>query len=76
MALIKRLSRVGNSVGVTLDQAVLKQVGWKLGTEIEVSIEGDDIILTRHRYTAFKNLDASAKRMIEKHKKSFDELGQ
>lgn len=76
MALIKRVSRVGNSAGMTFDQPVLKQVGWELGTEIEVRVEGETIILTRHRYAAPEEVAASAKRMIARHGKSLDKLGR
>jgi antitoxin component of MazEF toxin-antitoxin module len=76
MALIKRVSRVGNSAGMTFDQPVLKQVGWELGTEVELRVEGETIILRRHRYADPKDVAASAKRMIARHGKSLDKLGR
>jgi antitoxin component of MazEF toxin-antitoxin module len=76
MALTKRLSPVGNSAGLTFDKPILKQVGWELGNEIEVRVEGDTITLKRHRYASADELGASAKRMIARHGKSLDKLGR
>jgi antitoxin component of MazEF toxin-antitoxin module len=76
MALIKRVSRIGNSAGLTFDQPVLKQVGWELGTEVELRVEGETIILTRYRYAEPNEVAASAKRMIARHGKSLDKLGR
>jgi antitoxin component of MazEF toxin-antitoxin module len=64
MALTKRLSRVGNSAGVTLDRPILRQVGWEIGTEIEFKVKGDRLILR------------SARRMIKRHRKSLEKLGE
>ena len=52
MPLVKRVTRHGNSSGIILDQPILKQVGWDTGTEVELRVEGETIILTRHRYAA------------------------
>jgi antitoxin component of MazEF toxin-antitoxin module len=76
MALTKRLSPVGNSAGLTFDKAILKQVGWQRGDEIEVQIEGETIILRRHKYAEPSEVLSSAKRMIARHGKSLDKLGR
>ena len=76
MALIKRMSRVGNSAGMTFDQPVLKQVGWEIGTEVEIRVEGETIVLSRYRYAKPEDVSASAKRMIARHSKSLDKLGR
>jgi antitoxin component of MazEF toxin-antitoxin module len=76
MALTKRLNPVGNSAGLTFDKPILKQVGWERGDEIEVRVEGDTIILRRHRVASALDVAASAKRMIVRHGKSLDKLGR
>jgi antitoxin component of MazEF toxin-antitoxin module len=76
MALTKRLSAVGNSAGLTFDKPILKQVGWELGTEIELRVEGETIILSRHRFADPEEIKASARRMIARHGKSLDKLGR
>jgi antitoxin component of MazEF toxin-antitoxin module len=76
MALTKRLNPVGNSAGLTFDKPILKQVGWELGNEIELRVEGETIVLTKHRYAEPEEVTASAKRMLAKHAKSLDKLGR
>src|SRR3990167_11389760 len=72
MALTKRLNPVGNSAGLTFDKPILKQVGWELGNEIELRVEGETIVLTKHHYAAPGQVGDSAKRMIARHGKSLD----
>jgi antitoxin component of MazEF toxin-antitoxin module len=76
MALVKRLSPVGNSAGLTFDKPILKQVGWERGDDIEVQVEGETIILRRHKFAPREEVAASAKRMIARHGKSLDKLGR
>jgi antitoxin component of MazEF toxin-antitoxin module len=76
MALTKRLSRVGNSAGLTFDQPILKQVGWEIGTEVEINVVGEQLILKQHRYAEPGKVAGSAKRMIARHGKSLDKLGR
>lgn len=76
MALTKRLNPVGNSAGITFDKPILKQVGWERGDEIEMLIEGETIILRRHKFASKADVSDSAKRMIARHGKSLDKLGR
>ena len=48
MALVKAIARHGNSAGIILQQTILKIVGWEVGTEIEIHVREDSIVLTRH----------------------------
>lgn len=45
LPLTKRLIRHGNSVGIIIDQAVLKQVGWAQDMEVEIRVDGRTIVL-------------------------------
>ncbi len=76
MPLTKRLSRVGNSAGLTFDQPILKQVGWDIGTEVEIRVDGEQLVLTRHRHASPEDVSGSAQRMISRHAKSLDKLGR
>jgi antitoxin component of MazEF toxin-antitoxin module len=76
MALTKRISPVGNSAGLTIDRPILRQVGWEMGTEVEVRVEGEAIILTKHRNATTAELATSAKRMIARHRKSLEKLSE
>jgi antitoxin component of MazEF toxin-antitoxin module len=42
----KRLTRTGNSVAIVLDKAVLDAVGVDAGSEVELSTNGDVIVIT------------------------------
>ena len=48
MPLVKPITKHGNSAGIILEQTLLKMVGWEVGTEIEIHVSGESIVLTRH----------------------------
>ena len=48
MALVKAITKHGNSAGIILEQTLLKMVGWEIATEVEIRVSGDSIVLTRH----------------------------
>lgn len=76
MALTKRISPIGNSAGLTFDRPILRQVGWEMGTEVELRVEGETIILTKHRNATEIEVATSAKRMIARHRKSLEKLSE
>ena len=76
MPLVKKVTRYGNSSGIILDQPILKQVGWDTGTEVELRVEGEAIILTRHRTAADADVAAAADRVFKRHAKSLERLAR
>lgn len=76
MALTKRIIPVGNSAGLTLDKPVLKQVGWEVGMDVEIRVEGNSIVLTKYRAATANELQASLRRVSARHAKSLDKLGR
>jgi antitoxin component of MazEF toxin-antitoxin module len=46
MALVKAITKHGNSAGIILEQTILKMVCWEVGTEIEIRVSGESIVLT------------------------------
>jgi antitoxin component of MazEF toxin-antitoxin module len=48
MPLVKPITKHGNSAGLILEQTILKMVGWDLGTDVEIRVSDDSIVLTRH----------------------------
>ena len=48
MPLVKPITKHGNSAGIILQQTILKIVGRGVGTEIEIHLREDSIVLTRH----------------------------
>ena len=45
----KKLSRIGNSVGIVLDRPLLEQLGLEEGSEVEISTDGSVILLSPKR---------------------------
>jgi antitoxin component of MazEF toxin-antitoxin module len=62
MALIKAITKHGNSAGIILDQAILKLVGWDVGTEVEIHVKGDSIVLKRHLTYGRRSTDTPAEK--------------
>jgi antitoxin component of MazEF toxin-antitoxin module len=48
MPLTKPITKHGNSAGIILEQTVMKLVGWEVGTEVEIHVKDDSIILKRY----------------------------
>jgi antitoxin component of MazEF toxin-antitoxin module len=48
MPLSKPITKHGNSAGIILEQTILKLVGWDIGTEVEIKVVNDSIVLNRH----------------------------
>lgn len=46
MAIIRKLRRVGHSIGLIVPQPVLELLGWNLDTFIEVKVDGKKLILS------------------------------
>ena len=76
MALVKRVTRVGNSAGVTIDQAVMKQVGWEIGTEVEFRVDGDQLILSPHRYATDEEANAAGDRVVNTRRSLLERLAK
>lgn len=76
MALIKKVTRVGNSAGVTIDQAVMNLVGWEIGTEVEFRIDGEQIILSPHRYATNAEATKAGQKVVQVRKKLLERLAQ
>jgi len=43
------LRKWGNSIGVRIPKPMLEQVGLKEGTQVEVLVEGDHLVIRRER---------------------------
>lgn len=73
---VKRVSRVGNSGGLTFDRPILQQVGWEIGTEVEIKVEGDHLVLRQHRYASPGEVKTATRHVVARHRKSLDKLGE
>jgi antitoxin component of MazEF toxin-antitoxin module len=62
MPLIKAITKHGNSAGIILEQAILKLVGWDVGTGVEIHVTGDSIVLKRHLTYGRRSTDKPAEK--------------
>ena len=76
MALIKKVTRVGNSAGVTIDQAVMNLVGWQIGTEVEFRVEGDQITLRPHRFATDTEAKAAGEKVVRERRALLERLAK
>ena len=76
MALVKRVTRVGNSAGLTFDQPILKQVGWEIGTQVEITVQGEQIILSPHRYASDEEAKAAGERVVATRRTMLERLAK
>lgn len=66
MPYIKQVSKVGNSKGVILDRPILKMVGWDEGTEVEVQVQDDAVVLRKHRTATAGEFEAAKRHVLTK----------
>jgi antitoxin component of MazEF toxin-antitoxin module len=76
MPLVKRLMNVGGSRGIVLPKPFLDQLAVDEDGELEITLERDRIVLTRHRYATAAEVRASAKRMMGKHRQALTRLAK
>jgi antitoxin component of MazEF toxin-antitoxin module len=50
----RKVLRIGNSYGVTIDRAMLKQAGWGWDTPVSVNLERGRIVIARTAKVASK----------------------
>jgi antitoxin component of MazEF toxin-antitoxin module len=67
-AMIKTISKIGNSQGLIFDSALRELTGLKPGDEVNVTVhEGGTIVLTPMRATISEDAAASTARALIKH---------
>ena len=76
MPIIRKLTRIGNSVGIILPQPVLEQVGLEVNAEIELSVKGRTISIAAVRYATDEEFAAAHDRVLKKHRKAFERLAK
>jgi antitoxin component of MazEF toxin-antitoxin module len=64
--MLKKLTRIGNGIAVVLDKPLLEELGLDEGAEVEVSTNGQIIVITPKRSAArdrkFRNAAAKINR--------------
>jgi antitoxin component of MazEF toxin-antitoxin module len=76
MPLVKKLTRVGNSAGLVLDRAVLKQVDLEVGAEVEVAVRENEIVITPHRYATDAEARAAGRKVFTERRRLMERLSK
>ncbi len=76
MPLVKKLIRVGDSTGVILERAILQRVDIEPGSEVEVSVEGNAIVIRPHRYADDDDARAAGRNVIRKRRRLLERLSK
>ena len=64
MPLVKKLICVGDATAVILDPAILQQVDLEPDAAVEVSVEGNAIVIRLHRYASDDDARAADCRVV------------
>jgi antitoxin component of MazEF toxin-antitoxin module len=76
MAMIKKLTRVGNSTAVILDKAVLSLVELEADSDIRITVEGDAICIRRHPAASDARVQASAAKVFRTRRRLMQQLAK
>jgi len=71
----KKLSAVGNSLGLVIEKPILELLSIDRDTELEMTTDGDRLIIEPIR-TGKKGLRASAEKVMKKHDDTFRKLAK
>jgi antitoxin component of MazEF toxin-antitoxin module len=76
--MIKRLQTIGNSSGLIIDKPILDLLGITADTELDVSTDGERLIVTpvRPKADRKRKLAAAQKRTLAAHERTFRKLAK
>ncbi len=73
---VKKLSRVGNSFAILLDKPMLRQLDLEAGSEVEISVHDNSIVITPHRVLGVDDARTIGRRLAEKRRKALGRLAK
>ena len=72
----KQLTKIGSSLGIIIDKPILELLRINAETQIEISTDGDRLILQPVRYVDDATARALYKQIAARHRESFKKLAQ
>lgn len=72
----KKLTAIGNSLGIVIEKPILDLLQIDKDTEIEISTDGQRLILSPLRDGRRARLSASARRIMDKNEETFRKLSK
>ncbi len=76
MPFVKKLTRMGNSTGLILDRPILQQVDIQPDAEVEVSVEGNAIVIRPHRHASDDDARAAGRKVIQNRRRLLERLSK
>lgn len=74
--MIKRLTAVGNSLGLIIERPILELLDIDKETPLEVRTDGEALIIRPQRKNRSARLKAAAKRMLDAHDETMRKLAK
>ncbi|MBU0551602.1 AbrB/MazE/SpoVT family DNA-binding domain-containing protein [Myxococcota bacterium] len=74
--MVKNLTTIGNSLGLIIDKPILELLKIDRDTELEISTDGDRLIIQPKRLSRRERLRASAERLMDAHDETFRDLAK
>ena len=72
----KRLVAIGNSLGIILEKPILELLDIQRGTDLEMTTDGEALILRPVRESARGKTKASARKMMDIHDETLRKLSK
>jgi antitoxin component of MazEF toxin-antitoxin module len=76
MTMIKRLTAIGNSLGLIIERPILELLDIDKETPLEVRTDGEMLIIRPQRRNRSARLKAAAKRMMDAHDETMRKLAK
>jgi antitoxin component of MazEF toxin-antitoxin module len=76
MAMIKRLTAIGNSLGLIIERPILELLEIDKETPLEVRTDGEMLIIRPQRRNRPARLNAAAERMMDAHDETMRKLAK
>jgi antitoxin MazE len=76
MAMIKRLTAIGNSLGLIIERPILELLDIDKDTPLEVRTDGEVLIISPQRRSRSARLKATAERVMDAHDETMRKLAK
>lgn len=72
----KRLSAIGNSLGIVIEKPILELLDIDRDTELDMRTDGNRLIIEPVRQTRRQRIAAAARRVMDAHEETFRKLAK
>jgi antitoxin component of MazEF toxin-antitoxin module len=76
LTVVKKLSAIGNSLGIIIEKPILDLLDIDRTTDLEVKTDGDALIIRPVRMSQKERVARSAKRMMDTHAETLKKLAE